>query len=512
MDIVVETGFGKLQGREADGACVFRGVPFALPPVGERRLCPPEPPDSWAGVRPALTFASAAPQNPSALGPALSVNAGETSEDCLYLNVWTPAADRGRRPVMVWVHGGGFVIGAGSQTIYDGASLARRGDVVVVTLNYRLGALGFLHIPEDWQSGLAASGNEGLLDQITALEWVRSEIEHFGGDPDNVTVFGESAGSMSISALLASPRARACFRRAILQSGSANFVGTAAGGRRVAERLLRELDLTPKEAGRLRSVPVPRLLEAQQRTFVALAAEFVGLPFQPVVDGQVLPEHPFAALAAGRARDIPLLVGTTRDEMKLFGLMDPQARQLDEASLLGRCQRVIRGKHANGATLAEIAIETYRRARAARQEPTTPPDLWFAIDTDRVFRYPALRLADLQRRHQARTYVYLFAWTSPLMNGAFGACHALDLPFVFGTYNDPMIGLFSGNGAEAAGLSERMQEAWLTFAHNGSPSPAALGDWPSYDPDHRPTMVFGRESRIETAPMEEERRFWEEVR
>jgi para-nitrobenzyl esterase len=512
MDVIVETSYGKIRGQVADGLCVFRGIPFARPPLGERRFLAPEPAEAWAGVRDALRFGAPAPQNASALGPALSVDVGEASEDCLYLNVWTPAADGSRRPVMVWIHGGGFVIGSGSQTIYSGAALAQRGDVVVVTTNYRLGALGFLHLPEQWQGGLGATGNEGLLDQIAALEWVRSEIERFGGDPDNVSVFGESAGSMSIAALLAAPRARGLFRRAILQSGSANFVTTPARARRVAERLLQELGLEMAQAQRLRDVPVPQLLEAQQKTFVALAGQFAGLPFQPVTDGEVIPEHPFATVQSGFARDVALLIGTTRDEMKLFGFTDPKARTLDEAGLLERCERIIPGADAAGASRAKLAIDTYRRARAARRAPTTPPELWFAIDTDRVFRHPALHLADLQRRHRPQTYVYLFTWESPLMNGAFGACHALDLPFVFGTFNDPMIGLFSGNGPDVAALSELIQGAWLAFARGGKPSHERLGDWPSYDPDLRPTMIFGPECGIENAPMEEERRFWAGLR
>lgn len=512
MNVTVETSYGKLRGQMEGNLSVFRGIPFARPPLGDRRFRAPEPPESWPGVRDALKFGPAAPQNASALGPALSVDVGEMSEDCLYLNVWTPGADRARRPVLVWIHGGGFVIGSGSQAMYSGAALAQRGDVVVVTINYRLGALGFLHLPQEWQSGVAATGNEGLLDQIAALEWVKREIESFGGDPDNVTVFGESAGSMSIAALLAAPRARGLFRRAILQSGSANFVTTPARALRVAERLLQELGIEPSAAGRLREVPVPRLLEAQQKTFAALTGQFTGLPFQPVTDGMVIPEHPFAAVRSGFARDVALLIGTTRDEMKLFALTDPKARTLDEAELLERLERVLPGVSETGMSRARLAIETYRRARAARWAPTTPPELWFAIDTDRLFRHPVVHLADLQRRHGLHTYVYLFTWESPLMNGIFGACHALDLPFVFGTFNDPMIGLFSGNGPEVAALSEIMQDAWLGFARSGKPSHERLGEWPSYDTDLRPTMIFGPQCGIENDPMAEERRFWAELR
>jgi para-nitrobenzyl esterase len=224
MEPVVETSFGKLRGSEENNLVVFRGVPFARPPLGPLRFRPPEPPEAWSNVREATRFAAAAPQNVAMMPPMLAFGIGEMSEDCLYLNVWTPGTDAGRRPVLVWIHGGAFVIGAGSQALYDGSSLARRGDVVVVTINYRLGALGFLPLRSLGEVAIPASGNEGLLDQIAALERVQREIAAFGGDPRNVTIFGESAGSISCAVLLGTPRARGLFRRVILQSGSASYV------------------------------------------------------------------------------------------------------------------------------------------------------------------------------------------------------------------------------------------------------------------------------------------------
>ncbi len=507
MGTIVETSYGKLEGGEHGGIHSFRGIPFAQPPIGKRRFLPPLPPERWAGVRPAYKFGQAAAQNHSPLGPMLGFDIGPTGEDCLYLNVWTPGLDGARRPVMVWIHGGAFVMGAGSQALYNGEMLARRGDVVLVTINYRLGALGFLRLQESYGEALPASGNEGLLDQIAALEWVRDEIAAFGGDPHNVTIFGESAGSISVATLLGTPRAHGLFHRAILQSGSANFVSPATHAARVADEVLRDLNLTGAPARKLLDVPTAQILETQQRVHMGLQGKVRGLVFAPVADGDVLPRHPLEAIHDGLSRDVTLLVGSNLDEMKLFGLMDPHARGLDEAGLLRRCERII--PVADAAGTARRAIETYRRVRRERGASVTPSELWFAIDSDRAFRYPTMRLAELQRAHQPHTYAYLFTWPSPFMDGALGACHALDLPFVFGTFNDEVLGRFVGAGRAAQHLAERMQEAWLAFAHSGNPAHAALGEWPAYDSDRRATMLLGAACALEHAPLEGERSFWE---
>ena len=507
MGSIVETSYGTLAGFEHNGIHTFRGIPFAQPPVGALRFRAPRPPARWAGTREASQFAPAAPQNHSPLGPMLGFDIGSTDEDCLYLNVWTPGCDGARRPVMVWIHGGAFVMGAGSQTLYNGETLARRGDVVVVTINYRLGMFGFLRLQEIYGDALPATGNEGLLDQVAALEWVRNEIASFGGDPNNVTVFGESAGSISVATLLGTPRARGLFQRAILQSGAANFVSPRAQGARVADAVLRDLNLTGAHPEKLLEVPTAQLLETQQRAYMSLQGKLRGLVFAPVADGDVLPRHPLEAIGDGAARDVTLLVGSNLDEMTLFGLMDPQARSLDEAGLLRRCERIIPVPDAAGH--ARRAVDTYRRVRRERSEGVTPSELWFAIDSDRAFRYPTMRLAELQQAHQPRTFAYLFTWPSPFMGGTLGACHALELPFVFGKLDDPVLKNFVGNGPAARRLGEDIQEAWLAFAHSGNPAHAGLGDWPTYDAKRRTTMLLGAECTLEHAPREGERAFWE---
>jgi para-nitrobenzyl esterase len=479
---------GDVQGAGNGQARQFLGIPFAAPPVGALRWRPPAPAVPWQGVLPATTFGHSCPQLASLQGPASNV------EDCLFLNVFTPAVDDARRPVMVWIHGGAFVIGAGSQSLYDGAPLARRGNVVIVTINYRLGLFGYLrHGP--------GTGNEGLLDQIAALEWVRTEIAAFGGDPDNVTIFGESAGAMSVATLLGTPRARGLFHRAIAQSGAANVTLSRERAEAIAGQVVSALGLPAGDGAALATLPAARLLEVQRDVFDRAFRGRDGLAFAPVVDGDVVPTELLPAVANGASHDVPLLIGTTLEEMKLFSIMDPVARSMDDATLLARLADRVPGR-------GDEAVRVYRAARVARGADTSPAELWCAIESDRFFRAPAMRLALAQRAH-APAFAYLFDWRSPLLNGAFGSCHALELPFVFGTFDRGPIAMFAGSGAEAETLAERMQDAWLAFAHRGDPSTPALGPWPVYDEETRSTMRFGRECQLERAPLEAERRFWD---
>jgi para-nitrobenzyl esterase len=504
MGTIVETGCGKLEGREEGGLQVFRGIPYAEPPVGARRFGAPEPVSPWAGVRKALEFGASAPQQTMIL-PLPGMSVGAMDEDCLSLNVYTPAADAERRPVMVWIHGGGFAIGSGSQPIYDGAPLARRGDVVVVTINYRLGPLGFLYLKDLCPDLDGAVGNAGIRDQVAALEWVRDDIAAFGGDPENVTIFGESAGGMSVGTLLGMPSARGLFARAIPQSGAAHNVHSRETATNVAAHFLEELGLSPSDApGKLREVPPDKLLDSHQQTILKLGAIVGGLPFQPLVDEESLPEPPLAAIRAGCAADVALLIGTTRDEWKLFGILDGRIRKLDEARLVRRLSRQLPG------TDVEALVETYRSTREGRAS-SEPYELFCAIETDRIFRIPAIRLAEAQPAHQPATFFYQFTWESPSLGGALGACHAIDLPFVFGVLDKEGAELFAGGGPEAHRLSERAMDAWIGFARSGNPGHAGLpgGRWEVYDSDRRATMILGRECGIELAPGDRERRAWD---
>jgi len=504
MGTIVETCSGKLEGRETGGVQVFRGIPYVRPPVGALRFRAPEPVEPWSGVRSAADFAPSAPQQPMML-PLPGMDVGAMDEDCLYLNVYTPAADGAARPVMVWIHGGGFAIGSGSQPVYDGCPLARRGDVVVVTINYRIGPLGFLYLADLCPELGGTTGNAGIRDQVAALEWVQENIAAFGGDPGNVTIFGESAGGMSVGTLLGMPSARGLFTRGIAQSGASHNVHTRETATKVAAHFLEELGIAPADAATtLRGLPPDKLLETQQQTVLKLGTSVGLLAFQPLVDGDSLPEPPLDTVAAGQAADVTLMTGTTRDEWNLFGMMDPRAGSLDEARLVKRLSARLPEAEVPG------LVEAYRRAREGHA-PSGPKELYFAIQTDRIFRIPAIRLAEAQQPHQPHTYLYRFDWETPAFGGALGACHAVDLAFVFGLLDKPGAQLFTGGGPEAQLLSERVMDAWAAFAHHGDPSHPGLpgGRWDAYDAERRVTMLLGRECALEFDPDAAQRRAWD---
>jgi para-nitrobenzyl esterase len=500
----VETASGAVEGAREGGLDVYRGIPYAQPPIGELRFRAPRPPRPWSGVRPATEFGPWAPQN--AAGSALT---GETpaagDEDCLTLNVWTPGSDGSRRPVMVWIHGGGFTGGSGAAALYGGARLARRGDLVVVTINYRLGILGFLAHPglTDEEAG-GASGNWGLLDQVAALRWVRDNISAFGGDPGNVTIFGESAGGMSVTDLLAMPSARGLFGRAIAQSGPPSGVSMARAEEHTS-KLLAEFGFT--EPAQLRTLPVDALLAAQGTVLTSRAGG--GLILVPVIDGESVPIAPLQALTDGSAARVPFMVGTNRDEAKLFMVGDPKNRDPDDDLVL---RRIDRGLAFDGIQLSPVGLlDAYRNARAERGDPTDPRELWSAIESDRMFRIGSLRAASAHARWQPETYCYLFTWESPAMGGALGACHAVEIPFALGNLEVPGMDRFAGSGPEACALSQQMMDAWIGFARSGNPSHDGIPTWPTYDEATRSTMVFGRATHLEDAPMEPERALWDLV-
>jgi para-nitrobenzyl esterase len=494
---IVQTNHGPVAGSTTGPVHVFRGIPYARPPVGELRWRPPEEPRPWTSPLDASSFGPVAPQNPSPLEMILGTDKPEQSEACLRLNVWTPGLDDGRRPVLVWVHGGAFVTGTGSTPWYDGTRLAAAGDVVVVTINYRLGALGFLELGELGDERYAESGNCGILDQVAALQWVRANASSFGGDPSQVTVFGESAGAMSVATLLALPAARGLFSRAILQSGAGAHVAPRDKAERVTRDLLAELGMTPADAGNLVDVPVDRLLAAQGRV---VDRSWPNLAFTPVVDGVSLPRAPQDELRDGSAAEVEVLIGTNLDEMRLFSLMDPRLAEIDEATLEHRAASVF------GSTAAK-AVEVYRRSR-----PDVPlGDVWTAVLTDQVFRIPAIRVAEAQSMHQPRTYMYLFTWPTPIFGGKLASCHALELPFVFDNLDKPGAGVFTGDGAERQDLAGRMSEAWIAFARNGASDIASLPAWPAYEATQRSTMIFDTECIVEQDPAGEERMLWDGV-
>jgi len=493
----VEVGGGRVRGVERGGVWSFSGVPFASAGSGARRWRPPGPAEPWSGVRTCDTFGPMAPQAQGMLEQSLGGTPGPMSEECLNLNIWTPGLDDGRRPVMVWVHGGSFMSGAGSGGLYRGGRLAREGDVVVVTINYRLGFLGFLSHPAlaepgaTWLDGRpwTGSGNWGLADQVAALVWVRDHVAGFGGDPGNVTVFGESAGGMSVSTLLSVPEAAGLFHRAVVESGPPYTCSADVAAER-AERIAAHLGVSCTRAG-LSSVPAERLVAAAGELGDVSGND--GLLMTPVVDGGLVPRPPLEAVAAGASSSVPLLIGTTRDESAFFALGSATLRTLDHDGLRRWMRRVTPDRDASDAVIASVAA-----ARAGRGESTEPRDLWTAVATEFVFRVGSVALADA---HAAAadpgvgTFAYLFTWESPIFGGVLGSCHALEIPFVFGTVANPMVQGFSGGGDDALALSDAMRSSWTSYARTGQPSAAVAGagsvEWPSWDPTHRPTTVLG---------------------
>ncbi|MFM7068785.1 MAG: carboxylesterase/lipase family protein [Actinomycetes bacterium] len=508
---VVATGLGSARGVWIDEVARFGGLPFAAPPVGDLRFRPPAPPAAWDGERDATGFGHVCPQNPSMLTALLGEEPETASEDCLYLNVWTtaPGDPEAALPVMVWIHGGGFEMGSGSSPMYHGEEFARSG-VVLVSVNYRLGSLGFLELGH-LDDRLAGSGNNGLLDQVAALEWVRDHIAAFGGDPRNVTIFGESAGAMSVSLLLTMPAAKGLFHRAIAQSGALTAARTPDQARTDADEFIATLGAD--SISELLCAPTEDLLAAH----AAVAATRVGNPeaviqshgsplaflaFRPVADSRAVPANPLGALAEGAAAGISLICGTNLDEWKLFALMSPAAA--DDAALLERMALIVDDP--------DKALEVYRQT----YPECTPGDLESFFLTDEVFRIPAVQTADAQRRH-APVFQYRFDWRSPAWGGAIGAAHAVEIPFVFHCVDDPRLGVFIGEHPPEQ-LARRIHDAWVAFAATGVPTIAGDVEWLALGAAEsgRPVMLFNQTDdggdELADDPESATREFWESVR
>jgi para-nitrobenzyl esterase len=414
------------------------------------------------------------------------------SEDCLYLNIWSPGADREKRPVMVYIHGGAFTLGSASDPWYDGTSFAANHNIVVVSLNYRLGILGFVSLKDLAAADAGYTGNCGLLDQIAALAWVRENIAVFGGDPDHVTVMGESAGAMSIGALLGMPAAQGLFQRAVLQSGAAGTLTTRPHATKVAQGLLAKLGLEAAQLSALADAPLETLLEVQPE----LGREFGGIQaFSPLIDGETLPQHPLAMIAQGSAANVAILAGTNRDEWRLFTMMSGGSK-VDEEQL-----KQIFGNE------AQQALTTYTEARADK----SPELAWLDIMGDLVFRMPAIRLAEGQVQQGAPVWMYRFDWESPAFGGALGAAHALDIPFVFNTLDMWLSRAFTGDSPDRQPLADLMHASWAAFIRSGNPAIPGLPVWPSYDLERRSTMIFSDAPHVVDDPQGQVRALWKQV-
>jgi para-nitrobenzyl esterase len=509
-DPVVETTSGKIRGAVRDGIAEFKGVPYGAPTGGRNRFMPPQKPEPWSGVREAHAWAGHAPQAASgARRPehATLLGAQDTvpeSEDCLTLNLWTPALDGAKRPVMVWYHGGAFSYGSSNGDRLRGTSLARRGDVVVVTVNQRLNIFGHLHLGDLGGPEYAQSANAGTLDMVAALEWVRDNVARCGGDPGNVTIFGESGGGGKVSTLLATPSAKGLFHRAIVQSGAAIRLNERARANRLAEAVLRELGVQRGEINQLQSLPAARLIGAIEPALKSLGPPpqplFDRYDFGPMVDGAVVPAHPFDPVAPAMSDPVPLIVGGMKDEMALFLAPDDKVynRTLSDAELEARLRRIA------GADTPRV-LETYRRL----YPKYNPAELLTAATTDANFRIRSLLMAERKAaRGAAPVYMYSFDWESPLFEGRMKAFHGFDVAFTFDTLD--YVGS-TDRGPVARRLAATMSATWAAFARSGNPDNPAIPHWPAYDKSARATLILDAECRVVPDPGAETRVLWHAV-
>jgi para-nitrobenzyl esterase len=504
-DPVAETTLGSLQGTASDGVLVFKGIPYAAAPVGTGRFRPPTARAPWTGVREATAYGPSCPQafgagseNPGMLEMfrtwGMHPKEDVQDEDCLVLNLWTPALT-GARPVMFRIHGGGFAIGSGSWAWHDGANLVRRGDVVVVTVNHRLGALGYLYLDDLLGPDYAGSGNAGMLDLVAALEWVRDNIAAFGGDPGNVTVFGESGGGYKTSILLAMPPARGLFHRAIVQSGPGLAVRDPEGATATSQALLDEIGVTVEDPSKLGELPVQAILDAERAISGGGQA---GLGMSPVRQAGVIPADPGDALAAGDASGIPVMVGTMRHEATMFLALEGAATgalpSVDETALLARVTALV------GEGAADL-VAAYR----AEQPDVSAFELLAVIQSDQMMRRGSVTLAERKLAGGGEpVYTYLVTWKSPAMDGFVMASHGLCVPLTMdNTHTTPAV-----DTPEGREVANAMSEAWLAFARTGNPDTSALPEWPHYSLERRATMVFDLLPKVVDDPFGGQLRAW----
>ncbi len=513
---IVETTAGKVRGGIADGIHIFRGIPYGSQMVDKRRFMPPLPVEKWAGVRDMLELGNISPQGRMALGSGTRSIAllmtpvwpNTQSEDCLNLNVWTPIVNSGgKRPVMVWLHGGGFETGSGNSPMNEGTNLARRGDVVVVAVNHRLGPFGYLHLGDlaGANSEFARAGNVGMLDIVLALQWVRDNIERFGGDPNTVMIHGESGGGRKVSTMLAMPAAKGLFRRAAIQSGPGlKFPSNETQTKRTVY-LLQELGLSKNDLAKLQDIPADKLVAAGASASNKLRAEFgEGAPisesygFAPTI-GPDLPRSPFDPIAPDVSEDIPVLIGTNRHEMALSFATNEQFDEVSDAQLLEQARSRV-------GNYADELLNVYRNSypKVSRRV------LLLLLASDFSHRMDSIKLAERRfALHRAPTYMYRFDWETPVLNRLMLAAHSFEIPHVFD--NAQLCSGMTGGGPDAVAMASNMCSAWIAFARIGNPHHSALPDWPSYNTSTRATMLFNDVSVLSSDPGKDERLAWQKI-
>ena len=507
---VVETASGRVRGVTSDGVHVFKGIPYGASTAGANRFMPPRKPEPWTGVREAIAYAGRSPQAAAgAQRPELATVWGPVDmlpvgEDCLTLHVWTPALDTSKRPVMVWLHGGAFSYGSANSPRYDSTNLARRNDVVVVAVNHRLNIFGHLDLSNLGGGRFAQSGNAGLLDLVLALEWVREHAQRFGGDPGNITIFGQSGGGGKVSALLAMPTAKGLFHKAIIQSGASVRFAERERTTRLADAVLKQLGLGPDQLDTLQALPLERLQEAVAPAQATLPRPRYPLldryNFGPVIDGSVLPGQPFDPAAPSVSADVPLLIGDTKDEAAIFLAPDDAVwnRTVSEDELRKRIAAV-------AGDAADSLLAYYKR----RDPAASPSDRLITALTASNFGVRSVLLAERKAAAaRAPVWMYDFDWETPAFGGRLKSPHSVDVPFVFDTLGK--IGE-AHRTPSAQALADRVSKTWATFARNGDPANDAIPAWPAYAAGRRATMLLDDECKVVDDPDGEVRPLWSKV-
>jgi para-nitrobenzyl esterase len=493
-DLIVQTKQGKLEGQASKSSYSFLGIHYGADTGGQNRFLPPQPVQSWSGVKKADQMGNRCPQPPinmpGEMGTVLSFSDLPTSEDCLVLNVWTPRVhDHAKRAVMVWLHGGGFFLGSGGDKYYEGSNLAGKNDVVVVTLNHRLAAFGYLYLGNEAGPAYADSQLVGMLDIVQALQWVKDNIAQFGGDPNNVTIFGQSGGGGKVSALTAMPSAQGLFQKGIIESGAAVHLGSIADATVTRDKVLANLGLKSVDMDKLRNVSTQDLMMAGAKAGL--------LAFFPAVDGKILPTHPFDPVASPLSAKIPIMVGSTKDEATNVFLTDPTWQTMTDADLVKRVSASV------GPELAPKVIEMYRSSA-----PTDKPmHLWTSIVTDQMFTRNSVLLAERKvEQHAAPVYMYKINWNSPVLGGKLRAPHAVELPFVFDNV-DVSAGLV-GAGPTQNQMAEMMSRTFAAFARTGNPNVKGYPHWPAYTLEKRETFIYDVPPQVVSDPNSTYRVFW----
>jgi para-nitrobenzyl esterase len=496
--VTVETSYGRVRGTDVGGIKTFKGIPYGASTAGRNRFKPPVAPAKWAGVRDTIAYGPSAPQREPGVGRAASPIAVAAaglpaeSEDCLVLNVWTPALGDGRRrPVMFWCHGGGFATGSGSSPVTEGANLARRGDVVVVTINHRLNVLGFTALEDAGGTEFAGSGDAGMLDIVFALRWVRDNIARFGGDPGTVMIFGQSGGGRKVTTLLAMPPARGLFHRAIIESGATLKLVEREQGARVAHELMSTLGIPKGQARELQKLPLDKIMGAYFQVVRRMNVDQMTQGFSPLVDGTFIPAHPFHPVASSVSADVPVMLGSTRTE--LTSSAQPADFELSDAGMRSRIRALI-GAH------ADSAIDVYQKANPG----ASASDIYFLIASDHRYSGPVMKIAERRAAlGKGPVYLYYFRWETPVDGGRLKSPHTIEIPFAFD--NVKAAARLTGGGPEALALADRVSDTWIAFARTGDPNTSKLPRWTPFNATDRPTMVIDNESRLVNDPIREQR-------